>query len=207
MDGRSQEKRLPLEIEISDDDIYQAMKDIQGYLDITPADLKDVYRFAYRHAVERLTRSVRARDIMTVQVSSVRRKTPLTEVAALMADKGISGVPVLEKDGTVAGVISEKDFLARMGPGKTKSFMVVVSECLKAKGCVALSIRAQNAEDLMTFPAITVPPETTLMEIANIFTDKSINRVPVVDPAGKLAGIVSRADIIRASFVRQNSRT
>ena len=207
MDGRSQEKRLPLEIEISDDDIYQAMKDIQGYLDITPADLKEVYRFAYRHAVERLTRSVRARDIMTVQVSSVRRTTPLTEVAALMADKGISGVPVLEKDGTVAGVISEKDFLARMGPGKTKSFMVVVSECLKAKGCVAVSIRAQNAEDLMTFPAITVPPETTLMEIANIFTDKSINRVPVVDPAGKLAGIVSREDVIRASFVRQNSRT
>ena len=207
MDGRSQEKRFPLEIEISDDDIYQAMKDIQGYLDITPADLKDVYRFAYRHAVERLTRSVRARDIMTVQVSSVKRKTPLTEVAALMADKGISGVPVLEKDGTVAGVISEKDFLARMGPGKTKSFMVVVSECLKAKGCVALSIRAQNAEDLMTFPAITVPPETTLMEIANIFTDKSVNRVPVVDAAGKLAGIVSRADIIGASFVRQNART
>lgn len=73
------------EIEISDDDVYEAMKDIEGYLDITPQDLREVYRRAYAHAVARITRSVLARHVMTRQVTSVRRPTPLREVADLIA--------------------------------------------------------------------------------------------------------------------------
>ncbi len=65
MDENINRKDLPLSIEISDDDIYEAMKNIQGYLDITPADLKEIYKFAYRHAFERLTSSVKAGNIMT----------------------------------------------------------------------------------------------------------------------------------------------
>jgi len=56
-------------VDISDEDIYEAMKDISGYLDITPADLKEVYLKAYRHAVTRLTRSVKVRDVMTRDVA------------------------------------------------------------------------------------------------------------------------------------------
>ena len=111
---KTEKKDLPLEIEISDDDIFEAMKDIKGYLDITPADLKEIYKFAYRHAYDRIMKSVRARDIMTREVFAVRKSTPLREVANVMADKGISGVPVLEDDGTIAGVISGKVFLANM---------------------------------------------------------------------------------------------
>ena len=64
------------------------MKDIQGYLDITPADLKEIYKFAYRHALERITSSVRAHaHIMTRQVFSVKRTMPVKEVAELMAEE------------------------------------------------------------------------------------------------------------------------
>ncbi|HAK61535.1 MAG TPA: CBS domain-containing protein [Nitrospiraceae bacterium] len=206
MDEHSRETGIPLDIEISDDDIYQAMKDIQGYLDITTTDFKEIYRFAYRHAFRRVALSVTAQDVMTAEVYSAARETPLTRVAEIMAEKGISGLPVLEQNGTVAGVISEKDFLARMSSGKTKSFMGVVAECLQAKGCVAVSIRAQKAEDIMTSPAITVRRETSIMEIANTFTEKHINRVPVTDEAGTVNGIVSRADIIGASFINKKPR-
>src|SRR5208283_2996680 len=58
-------KDLCIKIEISDDDIFEAMKDMQGYLDITPGDLKEIYKFAYRHAYDRIIKSVMARDIMT----------------------------------------------------------------------------------------------------------------------------------------------
>jgi CBS domain-containing protein len=205
MDENIEKKNLPFNIDISDDDIYEAMKDIQGYLDITPADLKEIYRFAYRHALQRITQSVRAADIMTARVFSVTRETPLREVAELMAKEKISGIPVIDENAKVVGIISEKDFLAHMGSGDKTHFMSVVAECLKGKGCVALPVRSQKAEDIMTSPAVTVEESTAVIEIANIFTEKNINRVPVTDRNGGLIGIVSRADIVRASLMKAKS--
>jgi CBS-domain-containing membrane protein len=202
MSERFEEKDISFEIKISDEDIYAAMKDIPGYLDITSGDFKELYRHAYRHALKRITQSIKASDIMTREVVTAARKMPLREVAIKMAEKGVSGVPVVETDKKVAGIISEKDFLSRMGAKDTKTFMGVVAECLKAKGCVAVSIRDQNAEDIMTSPAITVSIDTTVMEIANIFTEKKINRVPVTNKEGHLVGIISRADVVRVSVIK-----
>jgi len=199
-------KDLTIDVEISDNDIYEAMKDIPGYLDITPADLKEIYKFAYRHALQRITQAVRAHDIMTTQVFSVNRTTPVMEVAELMAEKTVSGIPVLEEDGKVAGIISEKDFLSHMGSRDKTHFMAVVAECLKGKGCVAMPIRSQKAEDIMTSPAVTVKEDTSVIEIANLFTEKNINRVPVINEEGRLKGIVSRADIVLASLMKTKSK-
>ena len=197
-----EKNKSSLNPEISDKDIYEAMKDIPGYLDITLGDFKELYRMAFRHSMKRISKSIKAGDIMTTEVISVKRETPLREVAKLMADQGVSGVPVIEDDKTVAGVISEKDFLSHMGAKNAKTFMGVVSKCLKGKGCVALSIRAKNAEDIMTAPSISVNEDTTLLEITNIFTEKKINRVPVVDLNNHLIGIVSREDIVEAPLLR-----
>ena len=103
------------ELDLTDQDVYEAMKAIPGYLDITPGDFKELYRHAYRRALERLSRSVTAKDIMARDVSSVRPDTPLHEVADIMGRRGISGVPVVDAGGIVMGVISETDFLVRMG--------------------------------------------------------------------------------------------
>jgi CBS domain-containing protein len=155
--------------------------------------------------LKRITSSFKAKDIMTRKVFSVRKETPLKEVADILALKGVAGVPVLENDGKVAGIISEKDFLFRMGSKSAKSFMSIVTECLKGKGCVAVSVRAQKAGDIMSSPAVVVSPETTVMEIADIFAGKDINRVPVVDEKGMLVGIVSRKDIIKTLRLREAS--
>jgi len=201
MDENINRNDLSFNIEISDDDIYEAMKNVPGYLDITPADLKEIYKFAYRHALERITSSVKSSDMMTRVVFSVKKDTPLKEVAELMAKEKISGLPVLEDDEKVAGIISEKDFLAGIGLGDRTHFMAFVAECLQGKGCAALPIRLQKAEDIMTSPAITVAADATVFEISNIFTQKNINRVPVIGSEGKMIGIVSRADIVRASLM------
>ena len=197
---KGEDPEVPLDI--SDDDIYQAMKEISGYLDVTPGDLKEVYALAYRHAFGRLTTSVKARDIMTREVAWVRPDTPLLEVAQVMAQRGVAGVPVLDETGKVMGVISETDFLARMGSKSRKSFMEVVADCLKEKGCKAITIRGRQAKERMTSPAVTVGEEATVMEITNLFRKKGINRVPVVRQDGRLVGIVSRADILKATYGR-----
>ena len=189
---------------ISDQDIYKAMKEIPGYLDITPGDFKDLYKVVYRHTLERIAQSVTAEDIMTKTVVTVRPETPVQEAADLMAAKRVSGVPVVTEDMLIAGVLSEKDFLARMGPDGPKTFMDVVARCLMARGCAALAIREKKVEDIMTSPAVTVDQKISLLEISSLFKEKKINRVPVTDQQGFLVGIVSREDIIHTPLIQQD---
>ncbi len=199
---REKENKFSFESEISDEDIFEAMKNIPGYLDITPGDFKEVYQMAYRHAMSRIVHSVKAKDIMTTKVLSVKEDTPVEEIADLLAQNSISGVPVIEENGKVAGIISERDILSGIGVKNIKSIMGVISACLKNNGCLAISICGHKARDIMTSPAITVLEDTALSEIASIFTEKNINRVPVTDAEGHLLGIVSRADILRYLPVR-----
>jgi CBS domain-containing membrane protein len=191
----------PRAAELSDNDIYEAMKSIPGYLDITPGDFKELYRQAYQHAMQRLAGEITVKDMMVKNVVSVTPDTPLPEIAEIMGGRGISGVPVVDADNRVVGVISEKDFLSRMGAESPQNFMSVVANCLKAKGCIVLPIRAQRAKDIMSSPAIAVGESATYMEVARLFHDKSINRAPVIDRVGRLVGIVSRADIVRATQI------
>ncbi|MDD2901049.1 MAG: CBS domain-containing protein [Syntrophales bacterium] len=188
--------------DISDEDIYEAMKEIPGYLDITPGDFKEVYVLAYRQAQERLLHRATAKEIMTREVAWVRVDTPLQEVAELMAQRGVSGVPVLDGANRVVGVISEKDFLKRMSSQGITNFMAVVAGCLRDKGCKAVGIRGRQADDLMNSPAVTVREDTPVLEIARLFKEKAINRVPVLDAQGRLAGIVSRGDLLNLAPFR-----
>lgn len=185
-------------LHISEDDIYEAMKEIDGYLDITPGDFKALYGVAHRHAIARLTETVKAGDVMTRNVISVHKDTPLPEVADKMAQAGISGVPVMDAQ-EVIGIISEKDFVFEMGGKDLQSFMSVVAHCLKNKGCVASPMRHQKAKDIMTHPAVKVSQETPLFEVTTIMATNNLNRVPVLDHGRKLVGIIARADIVQTS--------
>ncbi|MFW6082227.1 MAG: CBS domain-containing protein [Desulfosalsimonas sp.] len=189
-------------VDLTNEDIIAAMKEMQGYIDITPGDFMEIYRFAYNHAVDRIARSMRARDVMTHRVISVDKDTSLLETAERMAGANISGIPVVNGNDAVIGVISEKDFLKKMGAEPSGSFMGVISQCLKNKGCVALPIRGKTAGDIMSAPAVTVEPERPLSEISQLFAEKKINRVPVVNPDGRIAGIVTRADMVQSFFAK-----
>ena len=188
----------PAPMDLTDEDVLKAMKDISGYLDITPGDFKEIYSFAYRHAVERHIHSTRAKDAMTEEVVFVNRTTPLKDVADILNRHNISGVPVVDDENKVVGVISEKDFLFNMGAKENRTFMGVVAHCLKSKGCVAISMQKQKAQDIMSSPAVTVSENTLVAEIADIFTHKKINRTPVTGRNDMLIGIVTRTDIVKA---------
>jgi len=191
--------------DIAEEDIFEAMKDISGYLDITPADCKEIYLMAYQHAVTRLTRSVKAYDVMTRDVAYVLENTPIRDVAQIMAERHVSGVPVISSDDRVVGIISEKDFLVAMGGGQVETFMGVVAQCLRGGACLAAPIRTQYAKDIMTSPAITVGELTPVFDLANVFSLKAINRVPVTDADGRIVGIVSREDLVKAQLLLVDS--
>ena len=186
-------------IDISDDDILESMKKMEGYVDITTGDFKEVYRFAYQHAIDRLMNFTKAKEIMTKNVVFVKRDASLLEIAEIMASHEISGVPVVDEESKVIGVISEKDFLSRMG---AKSSMEFIARFLKNKGDIPVPILGQKAADIMTSPALTVNEDASISEITDIFTAKTINRVPVINGEGKLVGIISRADALQSPFTK-----
>jgi CBS domain-containing membrane protein len=187
-------------MDLKEEDILSAMRQISGYVDITPRDFKEIYVLAFQHALERLSREVTVAEIMTREVVAVQTDTALTEVAEAMGKRGISGVPVLDENHKVVGVVSEKDFLSRMGVKESQNFMSLVASCLRTKGCVALPIKKQTAGDLMSASAVTVSPETRVRDLAELFTARHINRAPVTDAEGRLVGIVTRGDLIRATL-------
>ncbi len=197
--GKDQDKYL---IDISDDDVLAAMKEIGGYLDITFGDFKELYHVACSHALTRFMQSVKAGDIMTKKVISVKKQTSAKEIAEVMARHGVSGIPVIDDDEQVVGIISENDFLSRMGKKEVKSFMNIIARCLENKGCLAVPIRNQNAEDIMTSPVITASEDTPVFDIVNLFAEKNINRVPIISQEMKLIGIVSRADALQTVIPR-----
>ena len=191
-------------IDLSEDDVMAAMKSIDGYIDITPKDFNEIYNVAFHHAVDRLSRLVKAEDIMTKQVLAVAPGTLLTETARMMATANISGVPVINTDQTVVGIISEKDFLKKMGEGTgtSGSFMGVIAQCLENRGCIAMPIKGKTAQEIMTSPVISAYPDTTISELSKKLADNRINRIPVITKQGKLVGIVSRGDIVYSYCAR-----
>jgi CBS domain-containing protein len=139
---------------------------------------------------------VMSRDVVTVDVS-----TPLRDVAALLAEKRISGLPVISEDGVV-GVVSEADILAKER-GETHQRGGLFGFLLDDRDA-ELKLEARTAGEAMSAPAITIGPERPVSEAAGTMIDEGVNRLPVVGEEGRLLGIVTRADLVKA-FVRSDA--
>jgi CBS domain-containing protein len=141
-------------------------------------------------------------DIMTTGVYAVTPQTTLKEVAALLDEHFISGVPVVDADGVVVGVISEGDFLFKQrGPYERAG---VLSRLLHSDGNARMKLEARTAAEAMTMPPRTIAGFRTLAAAAAEMLDAGVNRLPVVDLEGKLVGIITRADLVRA-FLRPDA--
>jgi CBS domain-containing protein len=140
-------------------------------------------------------------DIMTRDVVTVAPGTSIKAVARLLVDRRISGVPVVDEDGTVLGVVSEGDILVKEHEGHGPASLL--GHLLDWDEAERLKHTARDAADAMTSPAVTIRPARPVHEAAGKMLDRGVNRLPVVDDNGRLVGIVTRADLVRA-FVRSD---
>ena len=131
-------------------------------------------------------------DVMTRRVVSVREDASFKEMADMLRRTRISAFPVIDSANRVIGVVSEADLLVKEAVQATGTSIIAalrhVREEDKAGGI--------TAADLMTRPAITIGPHAAVAEAARVMYDRRIKRLPVVDAAGRLLGIVSRADVL-----------
>lgn len=140
---------------------------------------------------------MKIRDVMTSDVVTVSPDSPLRDVARVLSERGISGLPVVDGDGRCIGVISEGDILFKeLGPRTPPR---PLEWLLGARPDAEESRRrtATTASEAMTAPAIGVEPDRPLRAAADLMVRRGVNRLPVVED-GRLVGIVTRADLVRA---------
>lgn len=142
---------------------------------------------------------MRAHDIMTADPITVPPETPLEAVAALMADRGISGLPVVDEEGRLVGLVTDGDLMRRLSAKEDKpaSFFAALLGATADQAMAYARAHGRRVQDVMSTSLATVGEDATVEEVAHILETKRIRRVPVLRD-GVLVGIVSRADLLRA---------
>jgi CBS domain-containing protein len=145
---------------------------------------------------------MRARDVMTTDVITVDPDMTVQAFATLLAERGISGAPVVDADGRLVGIISEGDLLHRAEIGTAQRHRVrrrswwldhFASELARDY----VKSHARTIREIMTRDVVTVTEDTELAEVASLLESKRVKRVPVMRER-KVVGIISRANIVRA---------
>lgn len=189
------ENRLS-ECSLSPEDLRAALKEMKSYVDVTEEDLKKIYEIALRHAQERTALRIPVRDIMTRKVTTITREAGLHEAAQLLSECRISGMPVVDDQNRVIGVISEADILMLAGLQRGHTFRDILHRALGEPSPAHKT--GNTVGEVMSFPPITAKAADHAADVAKVLDERRIKRLPVVDEEGKLIGVVSRADIVRA---------
>lgn len=163
-----------------------------------------------RHAVRRIilknlvleeNHMLKAKDIMTKEVISVHPDTEVAQAARLLLEHRVNGLPVLDKNGTLIGIICQSDLISQQKKIPLPSFFILLDSYIPLSSQKNIEkelqkISATTVKEAMTPKPVTVAPDTTLEDIATLMVKNNIHTLPVVDQ-GKVVGIIGKEDILR----------
>jgi CBS-domain-containing membrane protein len=134
----------------------------------------------------------RVKDVMTTDVVSVRESAEYKDIVSVLRELHVSALPVLDEGDHLVGVVSEADLLLKE-VGQQALGGYLISSGRRGEQAKAAGV---TAAELMTTPAVTIGPDGSLADAARLMHDRHVKRLPVVDQAGRLVGIVSRVDLL-----------
>lgn len=145
----------------------------------------------------------RVEHVMSAPVALIPADGSFKQAVALLCEHEVSAAPVVDDAGRVVGVISEADLLAKA----ERTLLEARPRLLQSRATRLARAKAagRRVRDVMTSPAITVSPCTTLEDAARVMQERHLRRLPVVDSGGRLVGVVSRADVL-SIFLRTDDR-
>ncbi len=143
----------------------------------------------------------RVGDVMTREVITVSAETRVSQIAQLMSTHNISGIPVIDAQNHLLGIVTELDMIVRNARFKLPSFFMILDSIIYLETPHHFHERLEHmlgttAQEIMSESIVTISPTATIEELAELMVNRQMNPVPVVE-AGRLIGIVSRSDIIR----------
>ncbi|MEG1870873.1 MAG: CBS domain-containing protein [Peptostreptococcaceae bacterium] len=146
-----------------------------------------------------------AKDIMTANVKVAKEEDTIKDIANILITEKIGGVPVVDEDNKVVGIISETDIMKKekyINPPEYITFLqgIICLDDFKKMEHDIKDIAAIKVKDLMSKEVVKVYEDDTFDDVANIMIKKSVNRVPVVDKDNRIKGIICRYDIIKSMY-------
>lgn len=143
---------------------------------------------------------MKASEIMTEDVITVSKEDSVKEVAKILTEEEISGVPVVE-DRELVGIVSEGDLVAHDKKLHFPNYVYFLDSIFYLESIEKFEddlkkVAAVKIKDIMTEDVVTISPDASVEDIATLFTDEGINRLPVIED-GEMVGIVSRGDVVR----------
>ncbi|HEX2404988.1 MAG TPA: CBS domain-containing protein, partial [Acidimicrobiia bacterium] len=141
-------------------------------------------------------RRVKVKDVMSPTVVAAAEQTGYKELVQLMSESRVSGVPVIDRDGRLVGIVTEADLLLAE-EGERTSLLHMRLAHPKRLAALAREAEGVRASDIMTLQVITAGPDDTVHEAAKKLLEAKVKRLPVVGDDGRVVGIVSRRDLLQ----------
>ncbi len=140
-------------------------------------------------------------EIMTRDVITVTPETSLRDLAQILSENNINGVPVVDDEGDVVGVVCESDLVEQNKPLHIPTVFVILDSIIPLENPWRLQkefkrLAATTVGDIFSRPAVRVDPDTDVQEVARIMSERRIHTIPVLE-RGKLVGVVGKGDVIR----------
>jgi CBS domain-containing protein len=141
-------------------------------------------------------------EVMTREPITVKAETPLREAIKILAEKRISGLPVVDDANQLIGIISETDLMWQQAGVTPPAYFMIFDSVIYLKNPVEYERElhkalGQTVGEVMSEKPVTTSPDKPLREAAKIMRDRKIHRLPVIDDSEKIIGMLSLSDIIR----------
>jgi CBS domain-containing membrane protein len=182
-------------------DFIMALQEMGTFIDVSVDDLLQINRKAEKYASMRSRENVLVEDIMTQPVETVRSDCTLSDAAHLMVTSKISGLPVVDDEGRVVGIITEADFLRALGvpshqPGHSlwQTLEHMFSQPVQLHETEGL------VSELMVENVVTVTPRQSLHQVLEAMKQNQVKRLLVCDENRHVVGMVTRSDLVRLFF-------
>ncbi|HLZ26824.1 MAG TPA: DUF190 domain-containing protein [Chloroflexota bacterium] len=159
--------------------------------------LEDVEIVKYTHREPVAIPSDTVADVMTREVVAVHPNTPLGEVVRLLLDRDFRSVPVVDNQNRLVGIVTNRDLIERGGLTARVELLGELDQTALERELSSSGVRGRTVADVMTGEVVSARPDSSLKAAAHQMVERTIKRLPVVDEAGVLIGILSRVDVLR----------
>ena len=184
--------------ELQREDFQNAVKDLDTYIDISMEDLMQINNLANKHAHLRKTKQTLVRDLMTRDVAMVSPETSIREAAQVLLERRISGLPVVDANKKLVGIVTEADFLTAIGipcHHPTHSLWHTLESMFRHQPQAVST--PLTVEAIMVKDIITIEEDKSLHEVIETMKQRHIKRLVVTDEDMTVKGIITRSNLVR----------
>jgi CBS domain-containing membrane protein len=187
------------------DDLQHALREMDSYIDVSESDLARIYALAAMHANKRRIGEVSCRDVMSANPISLHFDTELEAAWRTLHQSNIKGAPVVDAFGRLLGMVTVNDLMRHATDYEQSGSLGERLRAFLQRTPGHVATKAEVVGQIMSRPAISCRDHQHIVDVIPAFTEKGIHHLPVLDESGKVVGMLTRSDVMRAMLVTRGT--